>query len=119
MDVIAYIGDLQDVTFRWEGGNWNGNIPKRLSPNIWFAHDVRLTMLSLIKEGKLIGKQTDWGSYVAKVTKKDIENVLSVVEVRNEDNIPLFHENPLDNVKKYLLDLNSDTEYALVTAELC
>jgi len=119
MDVIAYIGDLQDVTFHWEGGNWNGNIPKRLSPNIWFAHDVRHTMLSLIKEGKLIGKQTDWGSYVAKVTKKDIETVLNLVEARNEGIIPHFTENPLDDVKKYLGNLNSDTEYALVTAELC
>ncbi len=28
----VYVGDLKDPTFKWRGGNWNGNIPARLSP---------------------------------------------------------------------------------------
>jgi len=27
----VYIGDLDDPTFNWEGGDWSGNIPKSIS----------------------------------------------------------------------------------------
>jgi hypothetical protein len=34
----VYIGDLTASPFEWEGGDWNDNCPKRLSPEfppIW------------------------------------------------------------------------------------
>ena len=28
----AYVGRLDDPNFHWDGGDWNGNVPHRLSP---------------------------------------------------------------------------------------
>ena len=28
----TYIGDLDHPEFKWEGGDWSGNIPPRLGP---------------------------------------------------------------------------------------
>jgi len=28
----TYIGDLDDPSFNWNGGDWNGNIPRNKGP---------------------------------------------------------------------------------------
>jgi hypothetical protein len=28
----TYIGDLEDPAFKWDGGDWNGNIPSGIGP---------------------------------------------------------------------------------------
>lgn len=118
MKIVAYVGDLNDERFKWEGGNWNGNVPKRQSPEIWFSHDVQRIMLKRIEEGKLVGKQTDWGAYVAKATRKDIEDIINTIETDMKDIIKNFKNNPFDDFREFLNLLNEDQEYALVTAEI-
>ena len=65
----AYIGYVDhDQDFKWEGGNWNGNIPKRQSP--FFPGGGFRMIKERIASGKYEGKQTDWGAWVAIVNKK-------------------------------------------------
>lgn len=118
MEIIAYVGDLQDKNFSWDGGNWNGNIPKRQSPEIWFGHDVWRYVVKAIKDEKLVGKQTDWGSHVARASKKDVEELLDTIEEKNEDILEHFSSNPYDDIREYLKTLSEDEEYALVVAEI-
>jgi hypothetical protein len=76
----TYIGDLDDPTFKWEGGNWDGNIPAGLSPSFppykGFSY-VDLFLKWVVASGCEY-KQTDWGAWVAKVTKKQIQEFISV-----------------------------------------
>jgi hypothetical protein len=57
----VYIGDLNDPTFKWHGGDWNGNVPTRLSPFFPDGERVRRALLARIEAGTYVGKQTDWG----------------------------------------------------------
>jgi hypothetical protein len=54
----VYIGDLNDPSFRWDGGDWNGNVPTRLSPFFPGGDRIRRVMLERIdskaNEGKLL-----------------------------------------------------------------
>jgi len=64
MYLDVYIGRLDDPDFKWEGGDWNGNVPRRESP---FFPDspgrerLFYTVVNRIETGRYTGKQTDWG----------------------------------------------------------
>ena len=60
--MITYIGYLDDPDFHWRNGDYNGNIPKRKSPEVIGSFNVCLRTLILdgIKEGIMIGEQTNW-----------------------------------------------------------
>ena len=70
--VIAYIGDLNDPEFKWEKGNWDGNIPSQLGPEFPFGSYVSSLIIDKILKGELDGKQVDWGAYVARVDKAQL-----------------------------------------------
>jgi hypothetical protein len=64
---------LDDPDFHWDGGNWRiGNIPRRKSP---FFPSV------MARAGELDGKQTDWGGWVARATKKQIHEFIASIYV--------------------------------------
>lgn len=73
-----YIGDLDDPKFHWDGGDWNGNSPRG-------ATDVHVNVnrftfgefTNMIDAGELPGKKTDWGCWVARLTREEIEAVLN------------------------------------------
>lgn len=69
--LYVYIGDLQDAEFSYEQGNWNGNIPERISPNFPATHPFHL-LLDKIKSGEFEGKQVDWAAWVSKVKPNQI-----------------------------------------------
>ncbi len=73
-----YIGDLDDPKFHWKGGDWNGNSP-RGATDVHVSVD-RFTFGKFTKKigsGGLPGKQTDWGCWVARLKREEIEAVLS------------------------------------------
>ncbi len=71
-----YIGDLDDPNFSWEGGNWNGNSP-RGATGIHVGVDLSTFHKFTNMIDALQGKQTDWGCWVARLKKEEIEGVLS------------------------------------------
>ena len=77
-----YIGDLDDPKFHWEGGDWNGNSPRGVT-GVHVSVD-RFTFdkfTNMIDEGELPGIQADWGCWVARLKREEIEAVLSSLGV--------------------------------------
>ena len=73
MYLDLYVGDLDDPEFSWEGGDWNGNVPRRRSP--FFPQARRhgySEFIDRVSGGVYPGKQTDWGGWVAKMTPAQI-----------------------------------------------
>ena len=55
-----YVGSADDPAVGRDDGDWNGNCPKMLSPNV-FAGDLQSDhrLFDMISSGQLPGKQTD------------------------------------------------------------
>jgi len=69
----AYIGDLGDPTFRWEDGNWNGNMPRRLGPLFPSIDHASLNRFYEWAESEdCTFRQTDWGCHIAKVDRQQL-----------------------------------------------
>ena len=118
----VYIGDLSDPNFKWDGGNINGNLPRALSSTFPDCYHLYFKLIKLIEERRFEGKQTDFGGFVAKVKKKDIEGLL--VEwygekswVREPETSPGQYKE-LENLKRFIAGLDEDTVYGLVGTEL-
>lgn len=117
----VYIGDLSDPKFSWENGNWDGNIPTRTSP-FFPTRTAFSKLIDMIEEGKLEGKQTDWGGWTAKATKEQIKLFFEETSreyVKQQD--PKFFQHLIDNYNdlvKFIDNLEPDKEYALVACEL-
>ena len=74
----VYIGDLDDPDFHWDGGNWNGNSPRGVSPllpNTEREEPFRRVQ-GLIHTGTLVGKQTDWGCWVAIASREVLSQLI-------------------------------------------
>jgi hypothetical protein len=83
----AYIGYVDfDQSFQWEGGDWNGNIPKRQSP--FSPGGGFRTIKARIASGEYEGKKTDWGSWVAKVTKRQIFDFVEYIHDGGKEFVP-------------------------------
>jgi chorismate mutase len=118
----VYIGDLSDPSFHWDGGNWNGNVPTRLSPFFPDGDRIRLVVLERIDSEAYEGKQTDWGSYVAKVTKQQIEDLIEK-QYRDhdwyKDPSPMPHMlQALQELRDFVDSLDEQKLHALVATEL-
>ena len=117
----AYIGDLDDPDFKWEGGDWNGNTPPRLSPYFppcgitpdmpfWWIKDR-------VESGKLVGKQTDWGAWTAKVGKKQIIGFMYEYYDHRKSNMMPHLRQQLEELRKFVDSLEDGKMYALVAVE--
>ena len=69
----TYIGDLEDASFKWDGGDWSGNIPGNIGPpfppapkhyNAIFHEWVDISGVTC--------KQTDFDGWVARVDRQQI-----------------------------------------------
>src|SRR5207237_9627937 len=114
----VYIGDLEDPSFHWDGGNWNGNVPTRLSPFFPDGDRIRHVMLKRIDSKVYDGKQTDWGGYVAKVTKQQIKDLIEEKYCDHEwykDPSPMPHMlQALQKLRSFVDSLNDRKLNALV-----
>ena len=118
----VYIGDLSDPAFKWEGGDINGNVPKALSAGFPDCYHLYFKLIKLIEEGRLEGKQTDFGGFVAKVRKKDIEALLvewygDKAWVKDPAISPALVEE-LETLETFVSNLDEDIVYGLVGTEL-
>jgi hypothetical protein len=97
MGFCAYIGDANDPNFKWNGGDYNHNLPKRITPNLFNAYKIFND-----KEFNFI--KLDWGGFGAKVTKTQILNLLTKYGSSNE-------------LTESVQSLKDDLEYVLVIME--
>jgi hypothetical protein len=123
----VYIGRLDDPSFSWDGGNWNGNVPHRLSPffppyarpglRVWDEFHRRLA------SGEFKGRQTDWGGWVAPASKAQIEAFMADLyfprpSLENLKRLFPHVTDPLDELVAFVSDMDDDGQFALVATEL-
>ena len=122
----VYIGKLAEGPdpLDW-GGDWNGNVPTRESP--FFPPGTGseapfFQLISRITDGRLPGKQVDWGGWVAKASKAEILNFIS--EVYRDDGwytdrtaMPHLYGR-FQELLSYVRGLPDGEFYALVASEL-
>ena len=119
MEVDVYIGHLdspENGNFKWEGGDWNGNIPHRISPQFFpNAHDAFQKILDWTHSSDWEGKQLDWGAWGIKMRKQDL---LAFIDACEKGNV--FESIKYDRIRDFVKDeLNDDTTYVLVGFETC
>jgi len=76
MILDVYIGSLKDRKFSWDGRDWNGNVPRQRSPDFPDGDKAFWEVRRRITKGDLDGKQTDWGGWVARCNKSQIEAII-------------------------------------------
>lgn len=123
MYLDVYIGDLDDPSFSWDGGNWEGNAPHRESPFFPSGREAFWRLMRKIDSGELPGKQVDWGAWVARVTRREIEAFIKecygAARLYQERGEVLGHlYDQLQELRRYVASLEDGKEYALVASEL-
>lgn len=119
----VYIGDLDDSNFHWEGGNWEGNSPRGIG-GPWFppgpgSSSPFWALIERIKANQFEGKQCDWGAWIAKVHKEQIEAFIDEVYGTYEQPKELAHlRKRFDELKAFVATLDPAKTYALVATEL-
>jgi len=107
MTMIHYfVGDLEDPKFDYEGGNWNGNMPPRISPYIPLSGMLFQQARNKVRSNEWEGKQTDWGSYVIRLYPNQLETYLKEC---------LKHDTKF--VDSIIHKLDVEKQYALVASE--
>ena len=110
----VYIGTLDDPDFRWEGGNWNGNCPRRISPVFPVVnYKLFFELIKRIEDGVYIGKQTDWAAWVARVSKAQIRDFIKEMSA----SLAPETSSTMAELNAFVESLNSGEEFALVARE--
>jgi len=106
----VYIGDLQDPSFKWEGGDWNDNVPRALS-DMFPPTDGHYNACyhEWSEESGFEPKQTDFGGWVVRVSKAQL---LSYVEYCYKS-----EPSTMNSLRTFIDSLDEAKQYALVATE--
>ena len=109
----VYVGDLGNPNFKWDGGDWNGNVPSAISPEFpppprHYNGDYH----AWVKRSGVECKQTDFDGYVARVKKAQILDFVSSTYARSKD-LP-WVKPYLPELLEFIDALDDDAIYALV-----
>jgi len=112
----VYIGDLDDPTFNWEGGDWSGNIPKSISDEFpSMRGHYNETYHAWVKKSGVECEQTDFGGWVSKVTKAQISEFIAEAYSGQEE--LSWVVDGLKKLKALVVTLDEDRLYGLVATE--
>lgn len=113
---IVYIGSLDDPGFDWScsEGMSSFNVPAKISPVFPFQ-SLPQKILDDISHNKLEGKKTDWCSWVARVTTKELEQILKEAYHSNRPNDKSIKDQ-YKQLKSFIKSLDYNKKYALVAA---
>ena len=117
MTVCAvYIGDLDDPTFKWDGGDWNGNVPARLSPEFpSMTQHYNAEFHAWVTAAGVRCEKTDFGGRVACVTKAQIMEFTTQV-FRGKEYLPWVVDR-LKDLNLFVTELSDTKVYGLVATE--
>lgn len=115
-DCSVYIGSLEDPNFKWDGGDWNGNCPKSLSPSFPpMSQAYNGDFHDWVAKARVECKQTDFAGWVAKVTKSQIREFVKETYQGKED-LP-WVKGELIELDEFISSLDENRTYALVANE--
>jgi hypothetical protein len=101
----TYIGDLDDTSFEWDVGDWNGNIPGRIGPEFPYApKHYNAIFHEWVGISGVTSKQTDFDGWVARVNKQQILDYIEYcygADVTADLEKLLWFVNTLDDSKQY------------------
>ena len=113
---VVYVGDLADPTYKREGGDWNGNVPARLSPEFPpMAGHYNEAFHTWVKAISVKCEKTDFGGWVACVTKSEIVEFVDLGYCGSET-LPWVAERLIE-LKEFVSTLDEDVQYGLVATE--
>ena len=113
---VVYVGDLQDPTFKWKGGDWNGNVPARLSPEFPpISGHYHSAFHAWVKANGIACEQTDFSGWVARVTKSQILEFIAEA-YRDSEELP-WVAHGLPELKCFVETLLDHRQYGLVATE--
>lgn len=111
----VYVGDLEDPNFNWTGGNWNGNIPARLSPTFPpLPGNYNQSYNHWVNGNGVASRQTDFGGHVAKVTRSQIIDFIA--QSYRSERSPEARER-INDLVNFVSRLEDEQFYALVATE--
>lgn len=111
----VYVGDLKGPGFKWEGSNWNVNIPARLSPIFPpLPGNYNRTYDRWVSSAGVESRQTDFGGHVAKVTRLQILDFIA--SSFTSECSPEAQER-VNDLTRFVNRLSEDQFYALVATE--
>ena len=107
----TYIGDLADPSFSWNGGDWDGNIPRGISPAFppTIEHYNR-KFHDWVARTEVTCKQTDFGGWVARVDKPRLLDFIRFCYGPDPDEA-------VTELIEFVNTLEDGGEYALVAEE--
>lgn len=115
-DCSVYIGNLEDPKFKWEGGDWNGNTPMGLSPDFPpTSQHYNGNFHGWVAAAGVVCKQTDFGAWVAQVTKSQILEYISAT-YKGDENLP-WVKGGLKEILEFVATLDDVRVYGLVATE--
>ena len=113
-----YVGDLEDPEFNWNGGDWNGNVPRSILPDFPPAGGAYNEVFHrwLETQPTIQVKQTDFGGWVAKVNQAQLIDFLAFAYPEGK---PLpWHQERLAAMRRDVEKLPPDKLFGLVAAEI-
>ena len=112
----VYLGSLEDPKFEWSGGDWNGNTPSAIFTEFPpMGRHYNGDFHAWVNISGVECKQTDYGGWVARVTKFQIIDFVAQVYAGKED-LPWVKQ-PLEAVNEFVATLDEKRVYALVATE--
>jgi hypothetical protein len=121
----VYIGDLDDPDFCWDGGDWNGNIPKPLASDFppVGGHYNKCFHRWVDKTG-IEFRKTDFGGWVCRVKPRQLADYIEYcygtdsMYTNPDKKLAWEHLNDrLDNLREVVASLDEEKRYALVATE--
>ena len=121
----VYIGDLDDPEFHWEGGDWDGNVPRAIAsvfPTVGGHYNE--CYHRWVGECGVECRQTDFGGWVARVTAKQLRDYIAycygtepMYTDPKERKVWKHLVDRLDALRHFVADLDEEKQYALVATE--
>ena len=110
---VVYVGNLDG--FDWEG-DWNGNVPAQLSPDFPpMSGSYNSTFHDWVKANGVTCQQTDFGGWVARVTKSQIADFITET-YHVDDMLPWLVPRVIE-LKRFVSTLQETCTYGLVATE--
>lgn len=107
MMIEAHIGRLHEPGFDLFHGDYNGNIPKKLSPFLPDAHRVHRYLWSMVRSGAENVRQLDWGAVGAIMTKRQLADFID----------SFYNNGGFDELRAFIRELDPVEPYMLVAYE--
>jgi hypothetical protein len=115
-DCSVYVGKIDDPSFKWEGGDSNGNVPGRISPEFPpMSRPYNGPFHAWVSSAGIKCIKTDYAGWVACVTKFQIIEFITEA-YRGHEKLP-WVEQQLIELNDFVCTLDEDLVYALVATE--